>query len=55
MTQDLNPTGAVGDATHASSDKGQRAIDFGARTFVELLEDVHRFDLRRLKKGPLKT
>jgi creatinine amidohydrolase len=52
MTQDLNPTGALGDATGASGDKGMAAIEHGARAFVELLQDVDRFDLKRLKDGP---
>ena len=52
MTQDLNPAGAVGDATLASKEKGEKAIEHGARAFVQLLEDVERFDLKRLKQGP---
>lgn len=54
MTQDLNPAGALGDARAASADRGEKALDFGARAFVELLEDVNRFDLTRLKDGPRK-
>jgi len=53
MTQDLHPTGAVGNATAATADKGSRALDHGARGFVELLADVDRFDLGRLADGPL--
>jgi creatinine amidohydrolase len=53
MTQDLHPTGAVGDATHATAQKGAQALDHGARAFVELLQDVNRFDLKRLAEGPL--
>ena len=53
MTQDLHPTGAVGDATAATADKGERALDHGARAFVELLHDIDRFDLGRLAAGPL--
>lgn len=53
MTQDLNPAGALGNAKAASRDKGEKAADFGAKAFVELLEDVNRFDLKRLKAGPL--
>ena len=54
MTQDLNPSGAVGDASLATKEKGEAALEHGARAFVELLEDMHRFDLKRLKAGPLK-
>jgi creatinine amidohydrolase len=53
MTQDLHPTGAVGDATLATAEKGERALAHGAAAFVELLHDVDRFDLDRLRDGPL--
>jgi creatinine amidohydrolase len=53
MTQDLNPSGAVGDATLATKEKGEAAVEHGARAFIELLEDVHSFDLKRLKAGPV--
>jgi len=53
MTQDLNPSGAVGDATQATAAKGEAALAFGARAFVELLAEVHRFDPARLRPGPL--
>jgi creatinine amidohydrolase len=53
MTQDLHASGAVGDATLATAAKGEAALAHGARAFVELLEELHRFDLARLKAGPL--
>jgi creatinine amidohydrolase len=53
MTQDLHPTGAVGDATRSTAQKGEQALAHGARAFVELLQDVDRFDLKRLADGPL--
>jgi creatinine amidohydrolase len=53
MTQDLNASGAVGDALKASAKKGEAALEHGARAFVELLEEVERFDLAKLKAGPL--
>jgi creatinine amidohydrolase len=53
MTQDLHPSGAVGDATLATAHKGDEALAHGARAFVELLQDVDRFDLKRLADGPL--
>jgi len=52
QTQDLHPSGAVGDATQASADKGERLIEHGARAFCELLEDVDNFDVKRLGAGP---
>src|SRR5262249_14200228 len=53
MSQDLNPSGAIGDAILATAAKGEAALAHGARAFVELLEDVARFDLARLASGPL--
>ena len=53
MTQDLNATGAIGDATLASAAKGEAALAHGAQAFVELLREVDRFDLARLREGPL--
>src|SRR6202795_3329278 len=48
MTQDLNTTGAIGDATLASAAKGEAALKHGAQAFVELLHEIDRFDLGRL-------
>ena len=53
MTQDLHESGAVGDATLAKADKGEAALAHGAAAFVELLREIDRFDLARLKDGPL--
>lgn len=53
MTQDLNATGAVGDATQASAAKGEAALAHGAQAFVELVREMDRFDLARLRDGPL--
>jgi creatinine amidohydrolase len=46
--QDLNVAGTVGDASIATAEKGEASLNFGARAFVDLLDDVHRFDLARL-------
>ncbi len=53
MTQDLHPSGAVGDATLATAAKGEAALQRGAEAFVELLREIHSFDLSRLRDGPL--
>jgi creatinine amidohydrolase len=53
MTQDLHPSGAVGDARAASAAKGEAALAHGARAFVALLRDIDRFDPGRLAAGPL--
>jgi creatinine amidohydrolase len=52
QTQDLHESGAVGDATQASAEKGERLLDHGGRAFCELLADVQRFDMATLKGGP---
>jgi len=53
MTQDLHDSGAVGDATQATAAKGEAALAHGAKAFIELLREIDRFDLGRLKEGPL--
>lgn len=53
MSQDLSHSGAMGDATTASADKGETAADYGVTAFIELLQDVEAFDLARLTEGPL--
>ncbi|MCK1544851.1 creatininase family protein [Bradyrhizobium sp. 147] len=53
QAQDLNPSGAVGNATLADPAKGEQLLDQGARAFCELLGEVDDFDVNRLAKGPL--
>jgi creatinine amidohydrolase len=53
MTQDLQTSGALGDATLANAGKGEAALAHGAQAFVQLLHEVDRFDLKRLQEGPL--
>jgi creatinine amidohydrolase len=45
--QDLHASGAVGDATQATAEKGRALLDHGARAFCELLLDVERFELKQ--------
>jgi creatinine amidohydrolase len=52
QAQDLHSSGAAGDATQASAEKGQRLIDHGAAAFCELLADVDKFDAGTLSGGP---
>ena len=52
QTQDLHPSGAVGDATLASAEKGERLIDQGAQAFCELLGEVDNFDVKRFFGKP---
>jgi creatinine amidohydrolase len=51
--QDLNPHGAIGDATLATTEKGEALLNHGARAFIELLTDVDKFDLKRLGNQPV--
>ncbi len=53
QAQDLNASGAVGNATLAVAEKGERLLDQGATAFCELLSEVDNFDVNRLAKGPL--
>src|ERR1700730_9209913 len=52
QAQDLHESGAVGNATLASAENGERLIEAGARAFIELLEDVDKFDANMLSAGP---
>ena len=52
QAQDLHPSGAVGDATQASAEKGKRLIDHGAKAFCELLADADKFDPAALNNRP---
>jgi creatinine amidohydrolase len=53
QAQDLNASGAIGNATLAVAEKGELLIDQGARAFCELLTEVDNFAVNRLAKGPL--
>ena len=53
QAQDLNASGAVGNAALAVAGKGEQLLDQGARAFCELLDEVDNFDVTRLAKGPL--
>lgn len=52
QAQDIHPSGAAGDATQASAEKGQQLLDHGARAFCELLADVDKFDMDALGGRP---
>jgi creatinine amidohydrolase len=52
QAQDLHPSGAVGDATQATAEKGEQLIEHGARAFCELLVEVQDFDVKQLAKAP---
>ncbi|MFE1600240.1 creatininase family protein [Methylobacterium sp. ID0610] len=42
LAEDLNPAGAMGDATLATAEAGEAALAHGARAFADLLRDVGR-------------
>lgn len=48
MVQDLHPSGALGNALAASATAGDLAAEHGARSFIELLQELDRFDPARL-------
>lgn len=52
QAQDLHPSGAAGDATQATPEKGERLIDLGANAFCELLCEVDRFDIQHFSNRP---
>ena len=48
IAQDLNPDGAVGDASVATAEKGRLTAQYQADAFIALLRDVARFPLDEL-------
>jgi len=48
MAQDLHPSGAAGNASLATAEKGRLTAEFGAVQFIKLLRDVENFDLSNL-------
>jgi creatinine amidohydrolase len=53
MANDLHELGAAGDASNANAAKGEVCAESGVEGFIDLLRDVHAFDLARLGRGPL--
>ena len=51
-TQDLNPSGVCGDPTLADAELGRRLIEQAATKLVEILAEVDRFPLDRLRDAP---
>ncbi|MFO1050571.1 MAG: creatininase family protein [Geminicoccaceae bacterium] len=50
-TQDLHGEGACGDAGGATAEAGRAVIEHAARHLVELLQELVRFPLQRLRDG----
>lgn len=51
MMQDLHPSGAAGDAREATAEKGKALVERAATRLVELLGEIHRFDVGRLNES----
>ena len=48
--QDLNPSGAVGNAQRATAEKGQQVIDAAARSLVDLFTDIDGLPATTLRR-----
>ena len=48
IAQDLHASGAAGNASLASAEKGRLTAEFAAEAFIKLLYDVKCFSLDRL-------
>jgi creatinine amidohydrolase len=48
-TQDLNPSGAVGNAVAADAKRGKDVVEAAAQGFAALLDEVERFDISTLQ------
>ncbi len=46
--QDLNLAGVVGNAANGTAHKGKETVSYQTGRFIELLDDVQRFDVSRL-------
>lgn len=51
--QDLNPAGACGDASAATSDKGEQVVDHVAGHFIDMLRDIDGISVDWLAQLPL--
>ena len=49
QTQDLNPTGAVGNAAAATADRGQRLVQAAARSLAQLLTEIDQLPADTLR------
>ncbi len=52
IAQDLSPDGTVGDASLATPEKGRLSIDAVTDRMLELITDMHAFDLAQLWTPP---
>ena len=52
QSEDLHASGAIGDATQGTAEKGEQLLAHGAKAFCELLDDMHRFDVTVFDREP---
>ena len=53
MAQDLNRSGAVGDASKATADAGANILDAAAQSLVDLIAEIGAFDLKAFAEDSL--
>ena len=53
MAQDLNRSGAVGDASKATADAGAKILDAAAQSLVDLIAEIGAFDLKAFAEESL--
>ena len=51
QAQDLHPSGACGDATDADAERGRQLVEHAAKALADLLLELDRFTLDRLRPG----
>lgn len=49
LAEDLNPSGALGNAALATAEKGRLSLDHAASGFIDLLRDIDAFDASRFR------
>ncbi|MBV1706870.1 MAG: creatininase family protein [Hyphomicrobiales bacterium] len=52
MAEDLSARGAMGNAALATRAKGELAAEHAVKACLDLLQDIKKFDLARLRAGP---
>ena len=55
MTQDVNPAGAVGNASIAAAGLGRQCVEVAARGLAALLDDVSRYPMDQPPFAPLRA
>lgn len=53
QAQDLHPSGAAGDASLATAEKGKACVDHAAKVLVEIWQEMATYPLSAIVDGPL--